>query len=113
MDGPALAPLPGAPLPTARAAPDATQDEIRRVAQEFESVFLAEMLSPMFEALDTNGLGGGGMGEEMFRPMLVQRYAESIAKAGGVGVADYIIAELNRMQTIEAAPTETPDGAAR
>ncbi|HRP10623.1 MAG TPA: rod-binding protein [Terricaulis sp.] len=113
MDGPALVPLLGAPLPTARTTPDATQDEIRRVAQEFESVFLAEMLSPMFEALDTEGLGGGGIGEQMFRPMLVQRYAESIARNGGVGVADYIIAELNRMQVVETAPTETPDGAAR
>jgi len=113
MEGPALVPLPGAPLPSTRAAPNAGQAEIRRIAQEFESVFLAEMLAPMFESLDTNGLGGGGMGEEMFRPMLVERYAQAIARAGGVGVADYIIAELNRMQTVEVAPTETPDGAAR
>jgi len=112
MDGPALAPLPGAPLPAARVAPDAGQEEIRRVAQEFESVFLAEMLAPMFESLDTEGLGGGGMGERMFRPMLVERYAQAISKAGGVGVADYIIAELNRMQTVEIPP-EAPDGADR
>lgn len=106
------APLPGAPLPSARVAPDAAQDEIRRVAQEFESVFLAEMLAPMFESLDTEGMGGGGMGERMFRPMLVERYAQAISKSGGVGVADYIIAELNRMQTVQVAE-ETPDGAAR
>lgn len=111
MDGPALAPLPGAPLPTARAAPDAAQEEIRRVAQEFESVFLAEMLAPMFESLETDGLGGGGMGERMFRPMLVEQYAQAISKAGGVGVADYIIAELNRMM-IETTP-EAADGADR
>jgi Rod binding domain-containing protein len=67
----------------------------------------------MFESLDTDGLGGGGMGERMFRPMLVERYAQAIAKAGGVGVADYIIAELNRMQTVEITPPETPDGADR
>ncbi len=113
MDGPTLAPLPGAPLPNTRTAPDAGQAEIRRVAQEFESVFLAEMLAPMFESIETEGLGGGGMGERMFRPMLVERYAQAIAKAGGVGVADYIVAELNRMQTIDAAALETPDGADR
>jgi Rod binding domain-containing protein len=112
MDGPTLMPLPGAPLP-ARPAADAGQDEIRRVAQEFEAVFVAEMLAPMFESLDTDGLGGGGMGERMFRPMLVERYAQAIAKAGGVGVADYNIAELNRMQTVEITPPETPDGADR
>jgi Rod binding domain-containing protein len=104
--------MPGAPLP-ARPAPDAGQEEIRRVAEEFEAVFLAEMLAPMFESLETDGLGGGGIGEQMFRPMLVERYAQSISQAGGVGVADYIIAELNRMQTVEVPPMETPDGADR
>jgi peptidoglycan hydrolase FlgJ len=113
MDGPTLMPLPGAPLPKAHAAPDAAQEEVRRVAEEFEAVFLAEMLAPMFESLDTDTLGGGGMGERMFRPMLVERYAEAIARAGGVGVADYIVAELNRMRSLEASTLETQDGADR
>lgn len=105
------APLPiGAPLPLApRAA--APPDEIRRVAQEFESVFLAQMLAPMFEGLDTDGLGGGGMGEEIFRPMLIERYAEALSKAGGVGIADSVARELMRLQTF-AAPGEA-DGADR
>ena len=69
-------PLPGAPLMSrAIPRPDQTRapDELRRAAEEFEAVFLAEMLSPMFDALDTEGLGGGGMGEQMFRPMVVER----------------------------------------
>jgi Rod binding domain-containing protein len=98
----AIAP-PGAPLPLQpNAAPDGRHDEIRRVAEEFEAIFLAEMLAPMFEALDTDGLGGGGIGEQIYRPMLVERYAEAIAAAGGVGVADSIVRELLRLQ--EASP---------
>lgn len=95
---------PGAPLPLGGPVRPVNADvqnappEIRRVAEEFEAVFLAEMLSPMFEALDTEGLGGGGQGEQMFRPMLVQQYAESISQAGGVGIADSIVRELLRMQ---------------
>lgn len=85
-------------------------DDIRRVAEEFEAVFLAEMLSPMFENLDTEGLGGGGMGEQMFRPMLVERYAEAIAKSGGVGIADSVVREFMRMQTV--INPEDADGAA-
>jgi len=94
----------GAPLPLDQARRPMNADienapaELRRIAEEFESVFLAEMLSPMFEALDTEGLGGGGQGEQMFRPMLVQQYAESISQAGGVGIADSIVRELLRMQ---------------
>ena len=83
---------------------------MRRAAEEFEAVFLAQMMAPMFEGLDTDGLGGGGMGEEIFRPMLIERYAEALSQAGGVGIADSIVRELMRLQ--EAQP-EAADGAAR
>ena len=110
--------LPGAPLPMRAARADQAQpvpDELRRAAEEFESVFLTEMLSPMFEGLETDGLGGGGMGEEIFRPMLIERYAEAISKAGGVGIADSLVRELMRLQTSApiSASEEPDDGVAR
>ncbi len=95
-----------APLPQ----PAPVTEEMRRVAEEFESVFLAEMMAPMFDGLETDGLGGGGAGEAMFRPMLIERYAESISNSGGVGIADSIIRELQRMQ---AQSPEDVDGADR
>lgn len=99
----------GAPLPLIPRA--TTPDEIRRTAEEFEAVFLAQMLAPMFEGIDTDGLGGGGMGEEIFRPMLIERYAEALAKSGGVGIADSLVRELMRMQTV--TPPGAADGADR
>jgi Rod binding domain-containing protein len=99
---------PAAPRPNNAAA-----DELRRVAEEFEAVFLAEMLAPMFDGIDTEGLGGGGMGEQMFRPMLVERYAEAIARAGGVGVAESVVRELVRMQETTIVPPEAADGSDR
>jgi flagellar protein FlgJ len=110
----------GAPLSVVQRAPgqqavqpnfsiDEAPEEILRVAREFEAVFLAEMLSPMFDALDTDGLGGGGAGEQMFRPMLVEQYAESIARNGGVGIADSVVREFMRMQG--AIMPEDADGA--
>ena len=86
---------------------------MRHTAEEFESVFLNEMLSPMFEGLSTDGLGGGGVGEEMFRPMLIDRYAQAITHAGGIGIADQIMRELTRMQanqTAAHAPDDTDNG---
>lgn len=110
-DAPGFLPLPGAPLPMQHAAPTRAQahaeNEVQRAAREFEAMFLAEMLAPMFENLDTEGLGGGGLGEQIFRPMLVERYAQAIAQSGGVGLADSIVGELTRLQA--AAPLE-PDG---
>lgn len=115
-DGPIA--LPGAPLPMSTLRPANAQDnvppEIRRAAEEFESVFLSEMLAPMFDGLQTDGLGGGGMGEEIFRPMLVERYAQSISKAGGIGLADHIVQELMRLQGAVINPDpEAADGADR
>jgi Rod binding domain-containing protein len=102
--------LPGAPLPL---APRQTgPDEMRRAAEEFEAVFLAQMLAPMFEGLQTDGLGGGGLGEEIFRPMLIERYAEALSKAGGVGIADSVVREMMRLQQTQAA-TGTSDGVDR
>lgn len=112
MSGPIA--LPGAPLPlntSAQPARDEVPAEIRRAAEEFEAVFLNQMLAPMFEGLQTDGLGGGGMGEEIFRPMLIERYAQSLTQAGGIGIADSVIRELMRMQGT-AAPEEIADGAA-
>lgn len=118
MTGPIA--IPGAPLPmstAARQTPQQTQeaDAMRRAAEEFESVFLSEMLGPMFEGLDTEGLGGGGMGEQIFRPMLIERYAEAIGRAGGVGIADSVVREFMRMQEMQtlSSPPEDADGANR
>ena len=109
--------LQGAPLPlvtgAANAAHNAQADRARHAANEFEAVFLNEMLAPMFEGLSTDGLGGGGAGEEMFRPMLIDQYAQAIQHAGGIGIADQIVRELTRMQTVNPTPTpeESDDGA--
>ena len=107
----ALIPLPGAPIthpPGAAPGPQANLDAAKRAAAEFESVFLTEMLQPMFEGIGTDGLGEGGDGEQMFRPMLIEQYAAAIAKSGGVGLAHQILSELTRMQT-GSTPTTAPE----
>src|SRR5262245_20044057 len=104
------------PLSTAQRAPQPStpeNTEARRAAEEFEAMFLSQMLALMFEGLDTDGLGGGGMGEEIFRPMLIEQYAKAIGQAGGIGLADSIIAELNRLQAAPQALQESEDGAGR
>jgi Rod binding domain-containing protein len=105
-------PAPAAPRALTRAPLDAQMQEIRRVAEEFEGMVLSELLQPVFNSLDTDGLGGGGDGEQMFRPMLIERYAQGMAKSGGIGLADAIAAELQRLQTINAPPSEELDDGA-
>lgn len=104
--------LPGAPLGATPPSGEDANPELRRVAKEFEAIFLAQMMAPMFEGLDTDGLGGGGMGEEIFRPMLIERYAEALSHAGGVGIADAVVRELLRLQEARAQ-AEGSNGPAR
>lgn len=81
-------------------APVEATPEMKRLAKDFEASMLSELLRPMFETLNTDGLGGGGEGERMFRPMLVDQYARGVSEAGGVGLADMVLRELVKMQEV-------------
>ena len=78
-----------------------TREQARHVAQQFERMFMAEMLGPMFAGIETDGPFGGGNAEATFRPMLIDQYADSIAKSGGVGIADQVMKEILKMQGLE------------
>lgn len=80
--------------------------KIEEVAQEFEAVFVTEMMKPMFEGLSTDEMFGGGKGEEVFQGFLLQEYGRNVVKAGGYGLSDALKAELIRQQearSLEAA----------
>jgi flagellar protein FlgJ len=87
----AVAPLvqPSAPRPTAR---------MRETAEAFEASFLAQMLKPMFEGLRTDGPFGGGEGEETWRSFMIEAMARQTVKAGGIGLADSVVAQMLKMQ---------------
>ena len=78
-----------------------TREQARHVAQQFERMFISEMLGPMFQGIETDGPFGGGNAEATFRPMLLDQYADSIAKQGGVGIADKVMKEILKMQGLE------------
>ena len=73
-------------------------DAIRQSSVEFESVFLSAMLAPMFETLSTNGPFGGGEAEQTWRGLLSEQYAGSIARSGGVGIAESVLQQLVALQ---------------
>lgn len=95
---PPAADLLAAARPAAPGQPGEGVEAARKVAREFEAMALAQMFQTMFSGLETDGLFGGGAGEQAFRPLLVDEYARATAKAGGVGIADSVLAEIIRMQ---------------
>ena len=84
-----LQPTPAAPAATAR---------MRDTAESFEASFLAQMLKPMFEGLSTDGPFGGGEAESTWRGFMIEAMAKQTVKAGGVGLADQVVAQMMKMQ---------------
>ena len=73
-------------------------EQIRKTAEEFEASFLSQMMKPMFEGLSTEAPFGGGAGEAAWRGFLVDAMAQQTVKAGGVGLADSVLAQMIKMQ---------------
>lgn len=69
-----------------------------KTAQDFESVFLSNMLENVFAGIKTDGAFEGGQSEEVYRSMLAGEYAQQFARAGGVGIADQVAREIIAMQ---------------
>ena len=74
--------------------------KIREAAENFESMFLSEMVKPMFEGLSSDGMFKGGYAEDVFNSMLVQEYGKSLSASGGIGLADMIERQLLNLQEV-------------
>ena len=67
-------------------------------AQDFESVFISQMLKPMFESVDVDPMFGGGNAEDVFRGLLVQEYGKNLAEGGGLGFKDALMQQFKIYQ---------------
>ncbi len=83
-----------------------SKSDARRVAEDFEAVFLTTMLENMFAGIDTGGPFGGGYGETVYRSLLNEHYAAAIVKSGGIGIADSIYREILKLQDISQTGQE-------
>lgn len=84
----------------ASTTPGQTTDvrKAREVAEDFEAVFLSQMMEPMFKGISTDGIFGGGQGDKIFRSLLIQEYGKIMARAGGVGLADAVMKQILKAQ---------------
>ena len=77
-----------------------THQKARKTAEEFEAVFLTQMLQPMFQGIKPEAPFGGGNSEAMWRSMQIEEYGKAITKAGGIGIADAVYKEIIKLQEI-------------
>jgi flagellar protein FlgJ len=85
-----------APVHAPKAA--STMAATKKAAQQFEGVLISQMLNGMFEGVKTDGMFGGGEGEDMFRSLMVDEYGKQIAAQGGLGLSASVTQELLKQQ---------------
>jgi Rod binding domain-containing protein len=73
-------------------------ENLKKISQDFESVFLSQMFTEMFKGLGSDKMFGGGQSEETYRSMLLDNYAKQIVKHGGIGIADSVMRTLIHQQ---------------
>lgn len=73
-------------------------EQAAKAGEDFEAMFLAQMMSAMWAGLETDGIFGGGSAEETYRGMLINEYGSNIARTGGLGIADAVRSELLKLQ---------------
>jgi len=61
--------------------------EARKVAQQFESIFLRQLLGALEK---TGGLGGSTQGAAVYKSMMVGALADGASESGGIGLADVV-----------------------
>jgi len=69
-----------------------------KAAQDFESVFLGQMVEQMYTGLDAKAPFGGGFAEQTYRSLFTQEIGRQMAASGGVGLADAVYAEMVKLQ---------------
>ena len=78
------------------------QERIEEAAREFEAVFIAEMMKPMFAGIETNEMFGGGKGEEIFRGMMIQEIGKNIASTETIGIQSQVKNKLIELQAAQS-----------
>jgi len=96
-------------------AVDATRAKLKGAAQEFEAIFVRQMLSSARQAGFGDELFGSGA-VDTFREMQDSKIADLVAQSGTLGLAKQIETHMARLLGTDAAATapttSTPDAKA-
>ena len=69
--------------------------KLLNVCQQFEAIFINQMLSAMRQTVDKSGLLDGGMAQGIYKDMLYQQYADEMAKTANLGIARLMYNQLS------------------
>ncbi len=72
----------------------------KRAADEFEAIFISQMLKNMSVGVKTDGPFGGGQSEEIYRDLMNEELGKTMAGKGGIGISDAIYREMLKAQEV-------------
>jgi flagellar protein FlgJ len=79
---------------------------VHEAAQKFEALYMNEMMSYMFQGLETDGPFGGGKGEEVFRSLMIEHYGTKISQSRQTGISETLEKEMLRLQELQQNPNK-------
>ena len=82
------------------------ESQLRKVAEDFEAVFIAQMMKQMRSTIHKEEMMHGGAGEDVFTEMMDQEMAQKMAKRGSAGIADMLYKQLSRQYGIGESDQE-------
>lgn len=88
-------------LAKAAASTATNSTAVEEAAQEFEAVFLSQMLQHMFKEVDFDPLSEDSASDDIYKSMLIDQYGKILSRAGGIGVAEHVKREMLKMQEVE------------
>ncbi len=72
------------------------KSKLYEVSQQFEAIFIKQMLDAMRQTLNKeDDLFNGGMSQDIFEDMLYDEYANKMAQTAQFGLADTIYRQLS------------------
>jgi peptidoglycan hydrolase FlgJ len=93
-------PAPVVAGPTSGPGKPANVEALRGVAQEFEAVFLAQVLAKINQGFGGDPGAGETADQALFHDMFNDEVAKLISRSGGVGVADAVLKEMLKVQEV-------------
>jgi murein DD-endopeptidase MepM/ murein hydrolase activator NlpD len=75
--------------------------ELKKAAQEFEAIFIAQMLKVMRETIEESGLTEGGFGKSVYTELFDQELSLNLARNGTLGIANLLEQRLASTADIE------------
>jgi murein DD-endopeptidase MepM/ murein hydrolase activator NlpD len=80
------------------------EDQLKKLAQEFESLFLNQLLSIMRQSTGKDGFFEGAAGHDIYSSMMDQALARSLAESGGLGLAKPLYEYLKNKSEMAPGP---------